>query len=875
MRFRAREHYVRKDLEPEIFTDGNGKHLILVDYFTICHQLDLFEQEEFTSNVDIILLGSTIKQIQKDHRRLAKRIQTLLLDDPNKRVKIFSNQHCQSTFSQQEADESIGDYQSRLFIKAALWYTEKLRDSPYNVTFITNETKLKERALEHRIRVATVQEFVKQLFPSLLDVLAPPSDEIMVAKKHGAVHEAHWKAARIKHGLSAKTVFQGKLNVRFLGVKGKAQVRCEGLESQVTLIGWGAMSRAVHGDIVAIQITEEADDQVFGKVVGILEENRRQYCGALEETDQESGWVLFVPTNKRIPKIRIRPSDIAAIMDQRIVVSIDEWFEDSVYPQGHFVKSLGLIGDLEVETKVLLLEHEVPHEPWSPEVLRCLPPSTDLDPEQYKVRVDLRSKCICNIDPPGCKDIDDALHCERLPNGNFEVGVHIADVAFYVRPGTALDEEGRRRSTSVYLVDRRIDMLPQLLSTDLCSLKPGVDRFAFSVVWELDKDGNIINAQFFRSVIRNRKFFDYYKAQDRIDDPEAYKDQFTCPINDLNQLAIKLKAKRFVDGALSLNSPQPKFELGENKKPTKLSKYKIVQAHSLIEEFMLLANITVAKKILETFPQSACLRRHPVPTSEMMTDLMKSAKVKGFDLKITSNKLLNESLDNCVIEHSEEFNKVIRMIATRCMTQAVYFSAGSHSPEEFAHYGLATPIYTHFTSPIRRYSDIIVHRQLANAINIDAYKESNLVETCDILNRRHRMAQYISRDSNKLFTLKFFMDKEVKTGGIITSVRPTFLNVYIPEYVMDQRVNIVDRTDIDNWTLHEDKLVLERTTAPHIRFQVFDEVRVWIRVNKNKHRARLVVTILDDAVDAIGAQVQKLKNSSSDGPPAKRRKIEK
>eukprot|EP00494_Astrolonche_serrata_P032278 UN32547 len=252
-------------------------------------------------------------------------------------------------------------------------------------------------------------------------------------------------------------------------------------------------------------------------------------------------------------------------MNQRIVVSIDDWFEDSTYPQGHYVKRLGQIGNLEVETKVLLLEHDVPHEKWSEDVLRCLPPSTKLDPDEVKRRVDLRKKNICSIDPPNCQDIDDALHCDRLENGNFEVGVHIADVAFYVLPDTALDLEAKKRGTSVYLVDRRIDMLPQLLSTDLCSLRPGVDRFAFSCIWELDKDANIVDTRFHRSVIHNKHKFAYKEAQKRIDTKEP-KDVLTQAVCDLNMLALKLKSKRFRDGALSLASPSPHFDLDKKQR---------------------------------------------------------------------------------------------------------------------------------------------------------------------------------------------------------------------------------------------------------------------------------------------------------------------
>ncbi len=209
--------------------------------------------------------------------------------------------------------------------------------------------------------------------------------------------------------------------------------------------------------------------RVTGRVVGIVQRNWKAYCGCFEVTEKKSGAVFFIAANKKIPKIKVQSSQIETLMDKRILVSIDSWPEDSRHPLGHYVKTMGTIGDRDTETAVLLMEHEIPNEPWSDNIIACLPPEGWTVPEsEIKKRTDLRQTPIFSIDPPGCTDIDDCLHCIELPNGNFEVGVHIADVSHFIQPETALDREASNRGTSVYLVNRRIDMIPTILSTSMC-----------------------------------------------------------------------------------------------------------------------------------------------------------------------------------------------------------------------------------------------------------------------------------------------------------------------------------------------------------------------------------------------------------------------
>ncbi|KAJ2757802.1 exosome catalytic subunit dis3, partial [Coemansia nantahalensis] len=301
-------------------------------------------------------------------------------------------------------------------------------------------------------------------------------------------------------------------------------------------------------------------------------------------------------------------------------------------------------------------------------------------------RRDLRDLDVCSIDPPGCTDIDDALHAIELPNGNFQVGVHIADVTNFVKPGTAMDAEAAHRSTTVYLVDRRIDMLPELLGTNLCSLMSKVDRLAFSCVWELDRDANIVSVAFHKSVIHSKASFTYDEAQSRIDDP-AMADPITKSVRDLNMLAKKLRRRRTEAGALTLSSPEVRFRLeNDSQDPVDVEMKALKETNALVEEFMLLANISVARKIHEHFPDSSLLRRHPEPPAQNFDNLQHALRPLGVQLETGSSLALAQSLDRAVLPHDPYFNNLLRILTTRCMMQAQYFCSGTHTPEEFRHY---------------------------------------------------------------------------------------------------------------------------------------------------------------------------------------------
>ncbi|KAJ4326086.1 exosome catalytic subunit dis3 [Neodidymelliopsis sp. IMI 364377] len=575
----------------------------------------------------------------------------------------------------------------------------------------------------------------------------------------------------------------------------------------------------------------EGKAQPTARVVGIIKRNWRQYVGHIDrdsvrstaKSSRQQQTVFLVPMDKRVPKIRIRTRQAGELLGQRVLATIDSWDKDSRYPVGHFVRSLGELESKGAETEALLLEWDVQYKPFPKTVLDCLPaeghdwkvPESTEDPG-WKGRKDLRDLIVCSIDPPGCVDIDDALHARKLPNGNWEVGVHIADVSHFVKPNNAMDKEASQRGTTVYLVDKRIDMLPMLLGTDLCSLKPYVERYAFSVLWEVNENADIISSQFTKSVIRSREAFSYEQAQLRIDDA-SQQDELTTGMRTLLMLSKKLKQKRMDAGALNLASPEVKVRSeSETSDPVDVHVKKSLDTNSLVEEFMLLANISVAARNYEAFPQTALLRRHAAPPKSNFEELANQLKVKkGLELRSDSSGAVADSLDQCVDPNNPFFNTLVRIMATRCMMSAEYFCAGTQAYPEFRHYGLASEIYTHFTSPIRRYADLEAHRQLAAAIEyeqLDAslHSKAKLEAVCKNINVRHRNAQMAGRASIEYYVGQALKGKDIQEEGFIMKIFSNGFVVFVPRFGIESLIRLRDLAtpepdaefDADNYELN-------------------------------------------------------------------------
>lgn len=649
---------------------------------------------------------------------------------------------------------------------------------------------------------------------------------------------------------------------------------------------------------------------LYGRVVGIIRRNWRQYAGSIdpdsinafnassssgassaahpsngisETTNSISGTtvgtpcsVQFVPVDKRIPRVWITTRRLDDLIGARLLVTLDCWPANSACPLGHYVSILGHEGDKDLETKVLLHEFGVSHEAFTPSVMACLPPAGwKITEELVKQRTDLRHIPVCSIDPPGCKDIDDALHCIRLPNGRLEAGVHIADVTHFVHPDTPLDKEAAHRSTSTYLVERRLDMLPGYLTTELCSLRSTEDHLAFSVIWEMDEDGTIYDVRFCKSCIRSVASLTYDEAQAMLDAPNS------SPINEsvnlLGKVARALRKKRIEMGALTLASPEVRFKLdSETHNPTDVTMYALKEANALVEEWMLLANITVSKQMLRHYPTLAILRRHQPPTREQFGPLLAAASAVGVHLDISSSKTLADTLDAAVREDDPYFNKLLRILSTRCMMPAQYLCSGEIPKEHWHHYGLAAPVYTHFTSPIRRYADILVHRLLAASIGVISLPPQNAdrgkqQDTCSHMNRRHRAAQHVQRASVQLHTLVYFTARPSTEVAYVLSVTVEKFSVMVPRFGIEAAIEWelvrealgADRLDFDP-VLHKMELFGQtknegtkkgnsgrRQENLLLSLQVFGKVTTCIKVRSPQSvgERKLIVSLVHDGRD--------------------------
>ncbi|KAJ5107891.1 Exosome complex exonuclease dis3 [Penicillium angulare] len=615
----------------------------------------------------------------------------------------------------------------------------------------------------------------------------------------------------------------------------------------------------------------EGKPQPTAKVVGVIKRNWRQYVGHVDSgstgsqvaSGRRQQTVFVLPMDKKVPKIRVRTRQAADLLGHRILVTIDAWDRDSRYPSGHFIRSLGELETKGAETEALLLEYDVQYKPFPKSVLDCLPSEghdwkvpVSKEDKGWNGRRDLRDLLICSIDPPGCQDIDDALHARLLPNGNFEVGVHIADVSHFVKPHNPMDLEASVRGSTVYLVDKRIDMLPHLLGTDLCSLKPYVERYAFSVLWEVTPNAEIVSSDFTKSVIRSREAFSYEQAQLRIDDA-SQKDELTESMRNLLKFSKILRQKRYDAGALNLASPEVRIEADADEVGDPLADVKTkasLATNSLVEEFMLLANITVASKIFQSFSQTALLRRHATPPPQNFEDLINQlSKKRNMELDVSSSGALASSLDKCVDPKNPFFNTLVRILATRCMTSAEYFCAGAHAESEFRHYGLASPIYTHFTSPIRRYADLLVHRQLASAIGYEGEDghaglegvatRSKLDDICRNINYRHRNAQFAGRASIEYYVGQALKargekmaaggtDQGVDEEGYVMRVFENGAVVFVPRFGIEGVVRLEDFVlpgEAGAWSVTQ-----RRELAPH-RTTDFDPEEYTLRVEEKGH----------------------------------------
>ncbi|KAK9490692.1 hypothetical protein V1508DRAFT_441509 [Lipomyces doorenjongii] len=885
-----------------------GPHYLVPDTNIYMKAMDLLEH--FAAFYDVIVLQTTLDELRNLSLPLYNRLRALTRSQ-EKRFYVFHNEFRQETFVQRLEGETINDQNDRAIRNACVWYCVHLEEavagtgkSAPTILLLSDDKDNIKKAKELGIACTRLETYVRELpqADTLLDMIVVEGDEDTSGPNRYSYAE-YYSTSRIQGGVKEGLLHQGILKIsQYNYLEGSVSVA--GFERPLLVLSRESINRAMHGDIVVIELlareqwkqpstkiveeetvnkNDNAEDdmqenivtaqerkalieeareaqyssaefrvQPTAKIVGIVKRNWRSYVGHIDASSVPSdaasahrqSSVFLIPMNKCIPKIRLRTRQAMNLLGKRVLAAVDSWEPTSRYPEGHFVRTLGDIESKDAETEALLLEYDVQYHQFTQTVLDCLPkeghswrvPADTSDP-LWAGRQDLRDLLVCSIDPPACQDIDDALHARLLPNGNFEVGVHIADVSHFVKPDTAMDNEAASRGTTVYLVDKRIDMLPVLLGTDLCSLKPYVERFAFSAIWEMTADAEIVNTSFTKSVIRSKEAFSYEQAQLRIDD-KSMTDDLTEGMRTLLRLSKILRQKRMDAGALNLASPEVKVQTeSETSDPMEVEVKQLHETNSLVEEFMLLANISVAAKIYEAFPQSAMLRRHappPVTNFEVLADQLRVCK--GMTLRCDSSRALADSLDDCVDPNEPYLNTLIRIMATRCMLAAEYFCSGTMTYSDFGHYGLASPIYTHWTSPIRRYADVVAHRQLAAAISYETLHPSlrdkpKLEHVCQNINQRHRNAQFAGRASIEYYVGQALKSREIDAEGYVMKVFSNGFIVFVPQFGVEGPIHLRDFGNPEppcNFDEERYTLVFREGTAKETRLQLFDRVVVHV-----------------------------------------------
>jgi len=539
-------------------------------------------------------------------------------------------------------------------------------------------------------------------------------------------------------------------------------------EAEDIYISANNTNHALHGDKVKVFLfPRRKGRKPEGQVVEIIERARKNFVGTVQLSKK---FAFLIPDSNNIPVDIFIPLENlnGAKNGEKALATITEWPERANNPFGEIIKVLGKPGDNNVEMQSILAEFNFPL--FFPEKVEKEADkiSESIPEKEISKRRDFRKITTFTIDPEDAKDFDDALSIRKLNNGNWEVGVHIADVSFYVNQGSMLDEEAYNRGTSIYMVDRVIPMLPERLSNGVCSLRQDEDKLCFSAVFEMDENANIKSEWYGKTIICSDKRFTYQQAQEIIDNE---KGEFSEELLTLNKLAYKLRDQRFKNGSINFKSTEVKFKLDENGKPLGVYVKEIKDSNRLIEDFMLLANRKVASLIGvkkgNQSPKTFVYRVHDEPNPEKLNTFVQFLSKLGYKMKLGSRKNLANSFNNLFenIEGKGEEN-MIETIAIRTMSKAYY------STDNIGHYGLAFPYYSHFTSPIRRYPDLMVHRLLEMYLDgKPSVNKKEFEEKCEHSSNMERKAAEAERASIKYKQAEYLSDKIGQTFfGLISGV---------------------------------------------------------------------------------------------------------
>ena len=587
------------------------------------------------------------------------------------------------------------------------------------------------------------------------------------------------------------------------------------------------LRNALHGDKVKLFVyAKQNGKQKEGEVVEILERAKMEFTGIIKMSLSKRFAFLMPDSRKMLHDIFIPIESLKGAKDgEKALARITEWPQGAKNPIGEVVNVLGKQGENNTEMNAILAEYGFPLE-FPPTVLKeSAEISTIITPDDISSRRDFRKILTFTIDPHDAKDFDDAISYKILDNGNVEVGVHIADVSHYVKPATALELEAFERGTSVYLVDRVIPMLPERLSNELCSLKPHEDKLCFSAVFNLTPTAQIVHEWYGKTIIHSNRRFAYEEVQDILD---AGQGEMFTELNALNKLAYQLRKERFAAGAINFESTEVKFKLDEQGKPIGIYVKERKDAHKLIEDFMLLANRKVAEFVAKKGDKKKSVtfvyRAHDQPNPETLAAFSIFASRFGYRINTKTHKEISKSLNKLMedVVGKKEQN-VLTQLAIRSMAKAIY------TTKKTGHYGLAFDYYTHFTSPIRRYPDVMVHRLLQHYLDGGKSVDQEEIELkCEHSSKMEKKAADAERASVKYKQAEYLKDQTGnKFAGVISGVTEWGMYVEIIENKCEGMIRLRDMDD-DFYILDQPNYCIIGQRKKK-KFQLGDEIQIRVK----------------------------------------------